>query len=326
MLSRRQLVKGACAATAAGTTLRSSRARAAEFPDRAIRVYVAQAAGGTGDITARVIGEYVSRRLGQPVVIENKTGAGGILATEAAAQAEPDGYTLYLSSVAPLAIIPAVKPVRYAPLNDFEHITISAVLPLVLAVHPDIPANNLSEFIAYAKVHPNELNFASSGIGSVTQLSGELMKAMAGINMVHVPFRGSALSTAALISGQVQVAFADSSILEYVETKKVKVLAVTTATRSAVAPNIPTMAEAGLPGYAAYAWLGFSAPAKTPKDIVNKLYGDLNFVMQLKELREKLLARGIDPTSMTPQETVKYIGDEVEKWKRLIKEVNLKFD
>jgi tripartite-type tricarboxylate transporter receptor subunit TctC len=326
MVSRRAVLKGAGVLGATLATSQWQAAGAETYPSRPIRLYVAQAPAGTGDITARTVGEYVGQRLGQSVVVENKTGAGGIIATEAAAQAAPDGYTLYLSSVAPLAIIPAIKRVTYDPLKDFEHITISAVLPLVLAVHPDVPANNVAEFIAYAKAHPKDLNFASSGVGTVTQLSGELMKVMAGINMVHVPFRGSAQSTTALLAGQVQVAFADSSILQYAEAGKVKALAVTTAQRTAIAPNIPTMAESGLPGYASYAWLGFSAPAKTPKTIIDKLYSDLNAVMQLKELRDKLIARGIDPMSLTPEETTKYVAAEVDKWKRLIKDANLKFD
>ena len=301
-------------------------AAADTYPSRPIKLLVAQAPGGAGDVTARAVGEYVGQRLGQVLIIDNKSGAGGIVATEAAAQAAPDGYTLYLSSVAPIAIIPAVKPVHYDALKDFAHITISAVLPLVLAVHPDLPVNNVAELIAYAKLKSSHLNFASSGIGSVTQLSGELMKTMAGIDMLHVPFRGSAQSTTALLSGEVQVAFSDSSILQYATAGKVKALAVTTESRTAIAPTIPTMAESGLPGYASYAWLGFSAPAGTPKAVIERLYTELNTVMQISELRSALLARGIEPMSLTPEASTKYIGDEIDKWKKLIKSANLQFE
>ncbi len=305
----------------------SPRLAAAEtWPTRPIKVLVAQAPAGAGDVTARAIGEYLGQRLGQTIVVENKSGAGGIVATEAAAQASPDGYTLYLSSVAPIAIIPAVKQVRYDPRKDFAHVTISAVLPLVLAVHPDLPVNSVAELIAYAKQAPKPLAFASSGVGSVTQLSGELMKTMAGIDMLHVPFRGSAQSTAALLSGEVQVAFSDSSILTYATSGKVRALAVTTETRTEIAPMIPTMAEAGLPGYASYAWLGFSAPAGTPKPVIDRLYTELDAVMKIPELRKTLVARGIEPMSLTPAATTKYIGDEIDKWAKLIKSANLQFE
>lgn len=312
---------------ASSTALLSPHLAAADtYPSHPIKLLVAQAPGGAGDVTARTVGEYLGQRLGQALVIDNKSGAGGIVATEAAAQAAPDGYTLYLSSVAPIAIIPAVKPVRYDSLKDFAHITISAVLPLVLAVHPDLPVNSVAELIAYAKQKSSHLNFASSGIGSVTQLSGELMKTMAGIDMVHVPFRGSAQSTAALLSGEVQVAFSDSSILQYAASGKVKALAVTTESRTAIAPSIPTMAESGLAGYASYAWLGFSAPAGTPKPVIDRLYTELDTVMKIPELRSALLARGIEAMSLTPEASTKYIGDEIVKWKTLIKSANLQFE
>jgi tripartite-type tricarboxylate transporter receptor subunit TctC len=310
----------------AGAALSPRLAVAQTYPSHPIKLLVAQAPGGAGDVTARAIGEYAGQRLGQPILVDNKSGAGGIVATEAAAQAAPDGYTLYLSSVAPIAIIPAVKPVRYDSLKDFAHITISAVLPLVLAVHPDLPVGNVAELIAYAKKAPKPLAFASSGVGSVTQLSGELMKTMAGIDMLHVPFRGSAQSTAALLSGEVQVAFSDSSILTYAASGKVKALAVTTENRTAIAPTIPTMAESGLPGYASYAWLGFSAPAATPKAVIDRLYTELNAVMQIAELQKALLARGIEPMSLAPEAATKYVGDEIQKWSTLIKSANLKFE
>lgn len=325
MPGRREVLQALGLASSAA--ILSPRLAAADtYPSRPIKLLVAQAPGGAGDVTARTVGEYVGQRLGQALIVDNKSGAGGMVATEAAAQAAPDGYTLYLSSVAPIAIIPTIKSVRYNSLKDFAHITISAVLPLVLAVHPDLPVNTVAELIAHAKQKSSSLTFGSSGIGSVTQLSGELMKAIAGIDMLHVPFRGSAQSTAALLSGEVQVAFSDSSILQYAAAGKVKALAVTTESRTAIAPAIPTMAESGLPGYASYAWLGFCAPAGTPKAVIDRLYAELNTVMQIPELRSALLARGIEPMSLTPEASTKFVGDEIDKWKKLITSANLKFE
>ncbi|HZQ59962.1 MAG TPA: tripartite tricarboxylate transporter substrate binding protein [Casimicrobiaceae bacterium] len=304
-----------------------SRAMAADaYPTKAIRVVVTYGAGGTADITARVTSPKLAERLGQPVVVENKLGAGGALGTELAARAEPDGYTLYQGSIAPLAILPALgNKLGYDPLHDFEPIALQATLPLVLAVNPSVPAKTVQELIEYAKAKPGVLNFGSSGNGSSTHLSGELFKSMAGVNIVHVPFKGSAESANAVLGGEVQMMFADSSALALINSGRLRALAVTSGKRTAIAPTIPTMSEAGLPGYESYAWLGLLAPAKTPRAIVERIATESAVIMKVKSVQDALLARGIEPvTDSNPESFKSYIRAEHDKWGQIIRSAGIK--
>lgn len=314
-------------AALAGAPLLSQRLYAADpYPAKAIRLVVTYGLGGTADITARVTSPRLAERLGQAVVVDNRLGAGGALGTEFAAKAEPDGYTLYQGSIAPMAILPALGgKLGYDPLNDFEPIALQSTLPLVLAINPNVPAHSVRELIAFAKSKPGYLNFGSSGNGSSTHLSGELFKSMAGIDIVHIPFKGSGESANAVLVGDVQMMFADSSALALASAGRLRALAVTSAKRTPIAPDIPTMAESGLPGYEAYAWLGLLAPAKTPRAIIDRISAENAVVMKIKAVQDALISRGIEPvTDSTPETFKAYMRSEYDKWGAIIRAAGIK--
>ena len=325
MTSRRDSLR--LLAAIAGMPVLANRADASDaYPAKAIRLVVTYGAGGTADITARVTGPKLADRLGQPVVVDNRLGAGGALGTEFAAKAEPDGYTLYQGSIAPMAILPALGgKLGYDPLVDFEPIALQATLPLVLAINPGVPAQSVRELISLAKSRPGYLNFGSSGNGSSTHLSGELFKSMAGVDIVHIPFKGSGESANAVLVGDVQMMFADSSALALVNAGRLRALAVTSAKRTPIAPEIPTMAESGLPGYESYAWLGLLAPAKTPRAVIDRIGAENAIVMKLKTVQDALIGRGIEPvTDSTPESFKAYIRGEFDKWGQIIRAAGIK--
>lgn len=301
-------------------------ARAQAYPSRPVRIMVGFPPGGPADILARLIGQRLSERLGQPFIVENRAGAQGQIATEAVIRAPADGYTL-------LVVVPGngIANVLYDKLS-FNFIRDTAPVagisngPLVMEVSSATPVDTVPEFIAYAKARPGKVNFASPGNGSTIQLCGELFKIMTGVNMVHVPYRGNAPALTDLIAGQVQVMFADTpSSIELVRAGKLRALAVTTAERSAILPEVPTLSQF-LPGFEASNWFGVAAPKNTPPEIIDKLNQEINAVLAEPEIKARLADLGAAPLAGSPADFGRFIAAEAEKWSKVIREANIKVD
>jgi tripartite-type tricarboxylate transporter receptor subunit TctC len=310
------------AAALLAAALATSAARAQTYPTHPIKFVVPYPAGGAADILARVVGQKLADRLGQPVVIDNRPGAGTAIGTDLVAKAPPDGYTILMGTVSSHAINPALNTnVGYDPVKDFAPISLVASLPFILDVHPSVPATSVAELIALAKAQPGKLNFASAGNGTSNHLAGELIKQMAGVDIVHVPYRGSAPALSDVIAGQVTMMF-DLTItsLPQIEAKQVRALAITTPKRSQLAPDLPTVAESGLPGYAVDAWFGVFAPAGTPKPVVDRLNAETVAAMKLPDVRERLASQGAEPLTSTPGEFADYVKTEAAKWAKLVRD------
>jgi tripartite-type tricarboxylate transporter receptor subunit TctC len=298
--------------------------RAQTYPARAVHLIVGYAAGGPNDTTARLIGQWLSERFGQPFVIENRTGAGGNIGTEAVVRAPADGYTLLLASSSN-----AVNTTLYEKLNfDFIRDTVPVAglvrVPNIMVVNPSVPAKTVPEFIAYAKANPGKINMATSGNGSTTHVSGELFKELAGVNLVPVAYRGGGPALVDLLGGQMQVMFEPAiSVIEYIKAGKLRALAVTTAGRSELLPDIPTVGEF-VPGYEASQWYGISSPKNTPAEIVATLNNEINAVLADPRLKARLADLGSIPTPMTPAEFGKLVADETEKWGKVVRAGNIK--
>jgi tripartite-type tricarboxylate transporter receptor subunit TctC len=255
-------------------------------------------------------------------VVDNKPGAGGNIGSDIVAKSAPDGYTLVMGTVGTHAINASLyKKMPYDHIKDFVPVSLVALVPNILVVHPSVPANSVKELIAYAKANPGKLNFASSGNGTSIHLSGELFKTTAGVEMTHVPYKGSAPAVTDLLGGQVQLMFDNMpSALPHVKAGKLKALGVTTAKRFPAAPDIPAIAEAGVPGYEASSWFGVLAPAGTPKEIVNKLSSEIAKILQTPEIKERLLSQGAEPVGNTPDQFAAFIKAETAKWAKVVKE------
>jgi tripartite-type tricarboxylate transporter receptor subunit TctC len=322
-LQRRQFLHLGAAAAALATV--SGIARAQSYPARPVRIVVGYAPGGGNDILARLIGQRLSERLGQPFVIENRPGANSNRATEAVAHAAPDGYTLLI-----VGLNNAINATSYDKLNfnfirDITPVATISGVPAIMAVHPSFPAKTIPEFIAYAKANPGKVNMASEGVGSIGQLLGEMFKMMAGINMAHVPYRGVAPALADLMGAQVQVIFSSMpSSITYVTSGVLRVLAVTTAKRSEALPEVPTVGEF-LPGYDASMWYGVGVPKKTPTEIVEKLNKEINAALADPKLKARFAEIGAEPMMMTPDAFENFVVDETEKWAKVIRAANIKF-
>jgi tripartite-type tricarboxylate transporter receptor subunit TctC len=321
-LLRRHFLKLAGAALAAPAFPR--RASAEDYPARPVRIIAGFAAGGGVDITARLIGQWLSDRLGQSFVVENRTGAGGNIGTEAVVKAAPDGYTLLLATVPN-----AVNASLYEKLNfDFIRGTAPVAgiirVPMVMLLHPSVPATTVPEFIAYAKAGPGKINMASAGNGSAPHMAGELFKMMAGVDMVHVPYRGQGPALTDLLGGQVQVLFAAApGTGDYIATGKLRALAVTTAARAEMLPELPTVGDF-VPGYEASQWYGIAAPANTPADIVGRLNKEINAAIADPGMKARLAAIGGEPLPGSPAEFGKLIAEETEKWAKVVRSAGIK--
>jgi tripartite-type tricarboxylate transporter receptor subunit TctC len=321
-LSRLQFLH--LAAGAAALPAVSRIARAQTYPTRPVRLIVPYPPGGGVDITARLIGQSLSERLGQPFVIENRPGAASNIGTEAVVRAAPDGYTLLL-----VGINSAINATSYDKLNfnfirDITPVATISGVPSIMAVHPSFPAKTVPEFIAYARANPGKANMASEGIGGFGQLFGEMFKMMAGINMVHVPYRGAAPALTDLMGAQVQVMFVTTlSSIQYVRAGKLRALAVTSATRSEALPEVPTVGEF-LPGYEASNWYGVSVPKKTPTEIVEKLNKEINAAIADPKLKARFAELGAEPMKMTPAEFEKFVVGETEKWGKVVRAANIR--
>jgi len=303
-------------------------AGAQSYPTKPIRLVVPFPAGGTTDILAREVGQRLSLSLGQSVVVDNRPGAGGNIGSELVAKSAPDGYTLLMATVGTHAINPSLyAKMPYDHVKDFAPVVLVAGVPNVLEVTPSLPVNSVADLIKLAKEKPGQINFASSGNGTSIHLSGELFKTMAGVDMTHVPYKGSAPALTDLIGGQVQVMFDNlPSSLPQIKAGKLRAIAVTSAERAPALPNVPTIAESGLPGFEATSWFGLVAPAGTPPAIIARINADVNQWLQSPEAREKLLAQGAAAAGGTPEQFAAYIRTETEKWARVVKASGAKVD
>ena len=310
-----------------GLAVVAAHAAAAEsYPTKPVRFIVAFPPGGGTDLVARTIAPRLAERLAQQVVVENRPGAGGNLGTEIVAKSAPDGYTMLMGSVGPLAINASLfAKMPFDPLKDLAPVTLAASTPNILVVHPSLPVTSVRELIALAKARPGAINFASSGPGTPAQLAGELFNSMAGVKMVHVPYKGAAPALADLLGGQVQVMFSTMPpALPHVTAGRLRALAVASLRRSPAAPELPTVDEAALPGFEATTWHGVMVPAGTPGAIVAKLNHDIVAVLRTPEITERLSSQGAEAIGSTPEEFASYIKTETAKWARVVRESGAK--
>jgi tripartite-type tricarboxylate transporter receptor subunit TctC len=299
-------------------------ARAEDYPARPVRVIAGFAAGGGVDITARLIGQWLNERLGQSFVVENRTGAGGNIGTEAVVTAAPDGYTLLLATVPNAVNASLYNNLKFNFIRDIAPVAGIIRVPMFIMVHPSVPAKTVPELIAHAKANPGKVNMASAGNGSAPHMAGELFKMMAGVNMVHVPYRGQGPALTDLLGGQVQVLFATApGTTDYVTTGKLRALAVTTAVRAQVLPEVPPVGDF-VPGYETSQWYGMCAPGKTPAEIITKLNKEINAAIADPGMKARLAAIGGEPLPGTPAEFGKLIAEETGKWAKVVQAAGLK--
>lgn len=309
-------------------TMLGGAAIAQTYPAKAVRLVVPQPPGGGNDTIARLIGQRLSQTLKQQITIDNRAGAGGLIGAELVARSAPDGYTLLLGNVATLAIIPNVqKKVPYDPLKDFEPISLLASAPLLVVVHPSLPVSSIKQLVALAKAKPGQLNYASNGFGSSTQLATELFKSLTGTDMTHVPYKGLAPATTDLLSGQVQIMFSSAvAMTPHVKSGRLRALAVTSAKRIASLPEIATVAEAGVRDYEAGSWYGILAPAGTDRAIVELLGREIQSAMRTSEISERLSNEGVTPVGSSPAEFAAYIRKEHGRVARVVKTSGARFE
>ena len=323
-LPRREFLRLAGATVALPALSRVARAQT--YPTRPVRLIIGYPPGGSADITARLTGQWLSERLGQPFVIESRPGAGTNIATEAAARATPDGYTLFL--VAPANAINATlyEKLNYNFIRDIAPIAGIIRFPNVMEVNPSVPVKTVPEFIAYAKANPGKLNFASSGNGSTIHMSGELFKMMTGVNLIHVPYRGGAPALTDLLAGQVQVMFDNvPTSIEHIRTGRLRGLAVTSETRLDALPDLPTVADF-VPGYESSAWYGLGAPKNTPAEIIDRLNKEVNAILADPKSKARFVELGASLLPGSPADFGKLVADETEKWGKVVKFAGVKAD
>ena len=302
-------------------------ATAQDYPAKPIRLIAPFAPGGATDVLARITGQKLNERMGQPVVVENRTGAGGNIGAEQVAKAAPDGYTLLMGGV-PHAIAVSLYPkLGYDLVKDLSAIAEVASFPSMIVLHPSLPAKNVKELIALAKARPGQLNFGSAGNGSPNQLALELFKTMAGVNMAHIPYKGAGQVVGDLLAGQLQLASMGFPVaMPHVKSGKLRAIAVTGAARSPLLPDLTTVAEAGLPGFDVTSWYGVFGPAALPREIVVKLNAEIGRGINAPELKERLVALGAEPSTKSPEAFAQYVRDEIVKWARVVKASGAKLD
>jgi len=309
-------------------TLAAALPALAEFPDRPIRIIVPYPPGGTSDLLARAVAPRLGERLKQTVVIENRAGAGGVIGSQVVAKSPADGYTLLLATIATHGILPVLqKPAPYDAIKDFAPVTLVASTPNVLIANPSAPVRNVAELLALARAKPGTVNFGSTSLGGSPHMSGELLKTMAQVDIVHVPYKGGGPMLIDLMGGQIPIGFDNlPSSMNHIRSGKIRALAVTTAKRWPGAPEIPTMAEAGVPGYEASAWFGLLAPANTPKPIVELLQRHVAAILRQPEVEKTLLEQGAEPVGNTPDEFAKLIAAELQKWDKVVAATGVKLE
>jgi tripartite-type tricarboxylate transporter receptor subunit TctC len=298
------------------------------YPARPVRFVVPVASGGATDILTRALGQRLSSTWGQQVLVDNRPGGGSNVGFEVAAQAPADGHTLLMAQPPFTVNVSLYRKLAYDPLRDFSAITLAATGANVLVIHPSVPAYTLKEFIALAKSKPGQMNYASSGNGTSPHLSGELFKAMAGVNIVHIPYKGAGASVTDLLGGHVDLAFLSlTSVVPQIKAKRLRALAITSAKRTALMPEMPTFAEAGLAGFEVTGWYGVMAPAGTPKDVIARLYADITRALTQPELVQTLASFGLEPAiSSSPEEFGAYLRTEIAKWAKVVKASGAKAD
>jgi len=299
---------------------------AQSFPVKPVRVITPFTAGSAIDTLARVVGQKLGDTWGQQVVIDNRIGANGIIGTEAAAKAPPDGYTVYLGNISTLAVNPHLYlKLPYDALRDFAPVTLAATIPVVLVVHPSLPVKSVRELIALAKAHPGQLNYASGGTGSAQHLPMEMLRVETGINIVHVPYKGLGPAFSDVLGGQVPMMFTGvSNVVPYMKTGRLRVLAIGSPKRSATLPDVPTVAEAGVPGFDFDSWTGYLVPVGTPRELIVKLHADITRTLAAPEVRDKLVTLGFDLVGGTPEAFATLIRNDIARFGKLIKAAGIK--
>lgn len=296
------------------------------YPNRPIRFIVPYAPGGSTDVIARFLGQKLTERWGQPVVVDNRPGGNTIIGTEALTRASPDGHTLLMMAIAH-AIIPNLLKTPYHPVNDFSPVATAASGELVLVLHPSLPANNVRELIALAKAKPGQLNYASASTGGPLHLAGELFNMMAGVKTLHIPYKGGGPALTDLIGGQVQMMFSPlDGALPHIRSGRVKAIAISGSARSAALPDVPTFTEAGLAGFSVRNWFGVLAPARTPMPVVEKVSAEIGSILSAPDIREKLTAQGLDPYISTPAQFTELIRSDFALYGKIIRAANIKLE
>jgi len=303
-------------------------AQAQTFPAKPVRVIVPFPPGGGNDVIGRVVAQKLTERWGQQVVVENRAGANGMVGLQVTAQAAPDGYTLATAAAGPMAVNPALyAKIPYDPVKDFTPVTNMVNFPLLLVTHPSLPAKSVKEIIALAKARPDQLSYCSPGSGNSGHLAGELFNNMAGTKILHVPYKGAGPAVTDLIAGHVQMFFSSiPSVIQYVDAGRLRGIAVGNLKRIPSLPDIPTVAESGLPGYEAYSWVGMVGPANMPKDVVGKINRDIVDILRQKDVGERLVQQGAIPDVGTPEQFAAYIKAEIAKWGAVVRKANIKAD
>ena len=328
-MASKRLTRHGLALAAAAVAAMGVHAHAAEpYPAKPVRFVIAFSPGGPSDILTRLIGGKLAESMGQPFVFDNRPGAGGNIAGEIVAKSPPDGYTLLMGNNSILATNASLyKNMGFDPVKDLAPIALVASQPNILVVHPSVPVKSVKEFIALAKSRPGELNYASSGSGAAAHLAAELFKSMTKTTMVHVPYKGAGPALIDVLAGQCQVMFATAlSVQPYLQSGRLRPLAVTTATRSPTMPALPTVAEAGVPGFEASTWHGVVAPAGTPDAVIARLNTEINRVLKLPDVRERLTSQGAEIIGGTPQDFAAYIRKEIPKWAKVVRDSGARAD
>ena len=315
------------ALAALGTAPASGPAHAQPFPSKPLRIVVPFPPGGGVDLTARTVGQKMAELIGQPVVIENRAGAAGTIGAEFVAKGVPDGHLLLVAGPGSVAVAPLLFPkLGYDPLRDLAPVTMLVTMPFIVVAHPSMPVRNARELIAWAKANPGKVNMASGGAGTGQHLAGELFNLMAGIRTVHVPYKGTAPAIADIIGGHADLTFSDPSVLPLVKAGKLKVLGVSGTVRYEALPDAPLIADTGLPGFDALNWYPMMAPGGTPKEIVTRLNNEAIRALAAPDVREKLLAQGLIPTPMTPDQLSQFIRTDLARWAKVVKAANIRLD
>jgi tripartite-type tricarboxylate transporter receptor subunit TctC len=306
------------AATAAALPALPRPVSAETYPTRSVRIIVATSAGGTTDIVARVLGQWLTDKLGQPFVVENRTGGGNNIGTETAARSPADGYTLFMANTVNAINATLYKNLNYNFINDLVPVAIVMRSPVVMQIHPSVPVNSVPEFVAYAKANPGKVNMGSGGVGATGHMAGELFQLLSGVRLTHVPYRGEALALTDLLGGQVQVVFATAgSSIQYIKAGKLKALALATAARIELLPDLPPLADF-LPGYEASSWNGLTAPRNTPPEIIDKLNREINTAMADPKIKARIVDMGGPPIIASPADFGKIIAEDTAKWAKVI--------
>ena len=297
------------------------------YPNKPIRLVVPAIAGGGATIVARLLGDNLAARWKQPFVIDNRTGAAGVIGADLVAKSKPDGYTMLLGFASGITINPFLYKLPYLPVEDFAPVTLIGSTPLILVLHPSIPAKTVKELITIARARPNALNYSSSGNGTATHLAAELLKNLAGIAMTHIPYKGSTVALTDVIGGQVAVNFSALAItMPYLQNGRLRALGVTSLSRSSQLPDLPTIAESGVPAFEVDSWYGILFPADTPAQIIEKSAAEIKNVLQLPSIRQSFRLQGIEVVGSTTAEFAETIRRDLTKWGKLTKSINLKID